>query len=66
MEKRRCGWVNLKNERYVAYHDNEWGAPLRDEAKLCELFILESFGRRSIRQDLVLRASFSPHLAFRP
>ncbi len=43
MEKRRCGWVNLKNERYVAYHDNEWGTPLHDEARLCELFILESF-----------------------
>lgn len=42
MEK-RCGWVNLKNERYVRYHDAEWGQPLHDEAKLCELFLLESF-----------------------
>ena len=66
MEKRRCGWVNLKNERYVRYHDEEWGQPLHDERALFELFLLESFGRRSIRQDLVLRASFSPHLAFRP
>lgn len=21
----RCKWCNLKNPKYVAYHDNEWG-----------------------------------------
>ena len=42
MEK-RCGWVNLKNERYVRYHDEEWGQPLHDERALFELFLLESF-----------------------
>ncbi len=34
MEKQRCRWVNLKNARYVAYHDLEWGVPLHDETKL--------------------------------
>lgn len=39
----RCSWVNLKNENYVRYHDEEWGKPLYDDQKLYELLILESF-----------------------
>lgn len=41
--KKRCSWVNLKNELYVKYHDEEWGKPLHDDHKLYELLILESF-----------------------
>ena len=39
----RCSWVNLKNELYIKYHDEEWGRPLYDDRKLYELLILESF-----------------------
>lgn len=39
----RCSWVNLSNEIYVKYHDEEWGRPLYDDRKLYELLILESF-----------------------
>ena len=39
----RCSWVNLKNENYIKYHDEEWGRPLHDDQKLYELLILESF-----------------------
>ncbi|MBQ4315577.1 MAG: DNA-3-methyladenine glycosylase I [Lentisphaeria bacterium] len=39
----RCFWVNLKNQRYVEYHDREWGVPLHDDIKLFELLILECF-----------------------
>ena len=39
----RCAWVNLNNEVYVKYHDEEWGVPLYDDKKLYELLILESF-----------------------
>lgn len=39
----RCSWVNLENERYVKYHDEEWGCPEYDDKKLYELLILESF-----------------------
>ena len=42
-EKKRCGWVNLSNPLYVAYHDEEWGIPLHEDQKLYELLILESF-----------------------
>lgn len=41
--KKRCAWCNLKNERYVEYHDNEWGVPNFDERYLYEMLILESF-----------------------
>jgi len=40
---KRCCWVNLTNELYVDYHDNEWGKPLYDDNKLFELLLLESF-----------------------
>lgn len=39
----RCGWCNLSNPLYVAYHDREWGVPQHDDEKLFELLILESF-----------------------
>ena len=42
-EKNRCAWCNLKNPKYVAYHDNEWGKPRFDDPYLFEMLILESF-----------------------
>ncbi len=43
MERNRCKWVNLKNPLYVKYHDEEWGKVEKDDQKLFELLILESF-----------------------
>jgi DNA-3-methyladenine glycosylase I len=37
----RCEWVRPDDELYVAYHDREWGVPLRDERRLFELLCLE-------------------------
>ena len=42
-EIRRCKWVNLKNPRYIQYHDQEWGVPEHADQRLYELLILESF-----------------------
>ena len=42
-DQTRCSWLNLSNETYVKYHDEEWGRPLYDDRKLYELLILESF-----------------------
>ena len=39
----RCKWCNLKNIKYVNYHDNEWGKPNFDDKYLYEMLILESF-----------------------
>lgn len=41
--KTRCGWANPKNERYVRYHDEEWGVPVHDDHKLFEMLVLECF-----------------------
>ena len=41
--KRRCCWANPKNERYIRYHDEEWGVPVRDDHKLFEMLVLECF-----------------------
>ena len=41
--KKRCKWCNLKNERYVEYHDTEWCVPRFDDQYLYEMLILESF-----------------------
>ncbi len=40
-EQQRCGWVNLNEPLYVAYHDDEWGLPCHDEHKLFEMLCLE-------------------------
>ncbi|WP_226659329.1 DNA-3-methyladenine glycosylase I [Pseudalkalibacillus hwajinpoensis] len=36
----RCAWVS-EEEIYKAYHDDEWGVPVRDDQKLFEMLILE-------------------------
>jgi DNA-3-methyladenine glycosylase I len=38
----RCPWAG-PDPLYLAYHDHEWGVPLRDERALFELLILEGF-----------------------
>jgi DNA-3-methyladenine glycosylase I len=37
----RCAWVPEGDELYVAYHDEEWGVPERDDRALYELLTLE-------------------------
>ena len=36
----RCAWVT-QDPLYVAYHDSEWGKPVREDRKLFEMLILE-------------------------
>ncbi|MGK0251332.1 MAG: DNA-3-methyladenine glycosylase I, partial [Gammaproteobacteria bacterium] len=42
MIKHKCGWC-LGDPLYEAYHDEEWGVPLRDEDTLFEFLVLETF-----------------------
>jgi DNA-3-methyladenine glycosylase I len=37
---KRCDWCE-KEQIYIDYHDNEWGIPIHDDAKLFEFLILE-------------------------
>jgi DNA-3-methyladenine glycosylase I len=39
MERKRCAWA--RNALAVAYHDREWGVPVRDDRRLFEFLILE-------------------------
>ena len=41
--KKRCKWCNLKNLKYIEYHDNEWCKINFDDKYLYEMLILESF-----------------------
>ena len=41
--KKRCCWANPQNERYIRYHDEEWGVPVYDDGKLFEMLVLECF-----------------------
>lgn len=42
MNKERCFWVS-DDPVYIDYHDHEWGRPVYDDAKLYEMFLLETF-----------------------
>ncbi len=42
MAMQKCGWC-LGDPLYEAYHDNEWGVPVRDDDTLFEFLILETF-----------------------
>jgi DNA-3-methyladenine glycosylase I len=37
----RCAWAGT-DARMIAYHDTEWGVPLRDETRMFELLCLEA------------------------
>ena len=39
--KKRCPWCEGVSDVYQAYHDTEWGVPLRDDAAQFEFLILE-------------------------
>ena len=42
MSKERCTWCGT-DPLYVAYHDEEWGVPVYDDAALFEFLLLETF-----------------------
>lgn len=41
-DKPRCPWVDMSKPDYVAYHDEEWGVPVRDDRRQFEFLLLES------------------------
>jgi len=38
----RCPWVDPEKPDYVAYHDEEWGVPVRDDRRIFEFLTLEA------------------------
>ena len=65
----RCWWCG-EDADYLAYHDTEWGRPVRDEARLFEKLCLEGFQSglswlTILRKRTAFRAAFDgfdPHL----
>ena len=39
---RRCPWVDLTKDDYMAYHDEEWGVPVYDDRLIFEFLTLEA------------------------
>ncbi len=42
MSVQRCGW-GLEDPAYLRYHDEEWGVPVREDRRIFEMLVLESF-----------------------
>lgn len=62
-EKKRCVWCNMKNPKYIAYHDSEWCQPNFDDKYLYEMLILESF-QAGLSWECVLNKRDSIRLAY--
>ena len=60
--KLRCAWCP-EDPLYVAYHDQEWGRPVRDERRLFEMLCLEG-AQAGLSWITVLRKRDSYRLAF--
>ena len=39
----RCSWVNMNNELYIKYHDEEWGRKSFNDNHLFEMQIERNF-----------------------
>jgi DNA-3-methyladenine glycosylase I len=40
---KRCLWPGQDDNLMLAYHDREWGKPVRDDRKIFEFLVLEAF-----------------------
>ncbi len=61
-EQQRCGWCGT-DPQYVAYHDNEWGRPVRDRRALFEKLCLDG-QQAGLSWLIILRKTESYRLAF--
>lgn len=61
-ERKRCGWCE-GDPLYEAYHDNEWGVPVYDDATLFEFLVLETF-QAGLSWITILRKRENFRLAF--
>ena len=51
-ERRRCAWP--ASELALAYHDREWGVPLKDDRKLFEFLVLDAM-QAGLSWEIILR-----------
>lgn len=63
MKKIRCKWCNLKNPKYIEYHDNEFCRQNFEDKYLYEMLILESF-QAGLSWECVLNKRESFRIAY--
>jgi len=51
-ERRRCAWPS--SEISIAYHDREWGVPLKEDRKLFEFLVLDA-AQAGLSWEIILR-----------
>ncbi|QBO35507.1 DNA-3-methyladenine glycosylase I [Periweissella cryptocerci] len=61
--RKRCEWVEVGNEAYYRYHDEEWGQPLYDDHELFELLCMETY-QAGLSWQLVINKRDAFHRAF--
>lgn len=61
--KVRCSWLNLKNDKYIDYHDNEWGEEVHDDRLLFEMLVLE-WAQAWLSWETILKKRENYKLAF--
>lgn len=61
-QKTRCGWCGT-DPVYVAYHDEEWGRPSREDQHLFEMLVLEG-AQAGLSWSTILRKRPAYRLAF--
>jgi len=54
VKKIRCGWAEGKRPYYIAYHDKEWGKPIKRDQAHFELICLEG-AQAGLSWDTVLQ-----------
>lgn len=64
MNKKRCDWVNTNKPQIVAYHDKEWGIPVRNDKKLFEMLTLEG-AQVGLNWETILKKRQGYQLAFK-
>lgn len=63
MSETRCPWSLGVDDAYQRYHDDEWGVPVRDDARHFEFLILES-AQAGLSWSTVLRKRAGYRRAF--
>ncbi len=60
---KRCAWVDLDNELYIEYHDQDWGVPVFDDRLLFEMLILEG-AQAGLSWSTILKKRENYRIAF--
>jgi DNA-3-methyladenine glycosylase I len=63
LAKQRCDWGARADDLMIAYHDEEWGVPVRDDQKQFEFLTLES-AQAGLSWSTVLRKRENYRRAF--